>query len=162
MRDVLRECYCVFVKTESEEEKSVLLEVLSASSTIWKPSGAKRSPTATRTGRMCVFSWGCTSLAWERDGRVGCQTECRHVSMHSITVLWAATLSSVTSSTTTCIKTLNFLLWHTNFTCSLNLHAAWELTAKLIWLEHAKTMHHYNCVCRKILPCSASKTFYIL
>lgn len=50
VRDVLRAPHCVQVKTESEEGKSVLLEVLSASSTIWKSAGAKSRPTATRMG----------------------------------------------------------------------------------------------------------------
>lgn len=87
-------CHCVLVETEIEEEKSVLNEVLSASSTIWKSSGAKRRPTATRMGRMSVFSWGWKSLAWERKkerkGRKGWMSEltCRCVVNSPLTHLW--------------------------------------------------------------------------
>lgn len=74
-----RKCYCVLERTESKETKSVLLEVLSASITIWKSSGAKRRPTVTRMGRRSILSCGFTSLAWEVKARVRCQTECQHV-----------------------------------------------------------------------------------
>lgn len=57
----------VWAQHKIKEYNLILFETSSASSILWKPSGAKRRPTATRVGRMSVFSWGFTSLVWERD-----------------------------------------------------------------------------------------------
>lgn len=69
---------CKHVWLKCHREKSLLSGMLSASSTIWNSSGAKRRPTETRVGRMSVSSLGCKSLTWQRP--IGEKVTLRHSS----------------------------------------------------------------------------------